>query len=213
MDASPNNAPPLWAVGAGLSANFVTYSGANALYASNLGMLSGSGASPLISPLAFLEYRLDTALRVFVQPEFYYSQNKFENETKSRYSGGYSVGVGLRWIANPKGLVEVGMAHMLYVASSSYRAPTTLIPTNSGVAQSAWATPTTETFGTATALVAERMLLPRLWLRVAATMFRAYLAKTTVTEEVENRESNSSHSNSASIRFGFEPSLSLRLAF
>ncbi|HMA91359.1 MAG TPA: hypothetical protein VKP30_01680 [Polyangiaceae bacterium] len=77
-----------------------------------------------------------------------------------------------------------------------------------------WATPSTTSVGTASAFVVERMLLPQLWLRVTATFLRIGWSKSQAHFELEDGAAYGGESRKTfGVRFGFDPSLSLRLTF
>jgi hypothetical protein len=150
---------------------------------------------------------------MLLQAEGFYFNSKSDTQNTESSGGGFSLSPGVRWVANPEGVVEVGMAHVVYYAwgqSTTKTQGATIInaSTTNG------STATTATFGTATAIVAERKLLPQLWLRVGATVLRASGSKSAVDYKMPNGgHMPSDEVQQFNIRFSFEPMLSLRLAF
>jgi hypothetical protein len=211
-----------WSVGAGVifgsSVLSIAPSGSAATNGSSLGIMSGAGMTGTVTtptPLCFLELRLTRGLFTLVQAEGFYNNTKSDTQKTETASGGFSLAPGLRWTVNPEGLVEVGMAHIAYYTwgqSTTHLPPATSQGTGDVLSYST--TATTASFGTATAIVAERKLLSQLWLRVAATVFRAGWSKTVVDYDLPNGGSTpSAEVKAINIRFSVEPSLSLRLVF
>ena len=217
---SAENAPD-WSVGAGIGYTLIGYGmfqSDNAIASGSSAAALGASSSPSLTtptPIAFLERRLARGAFALIQAEGVYSKTTLPTSSNEREAGGFAVEPGIRWILKPGAPVELGMAHVVYYAQ--YETTTTasdsvVTATNSSVLVSA-SHARSSTFGTATALVAERELIPQLWVRVGATFLRAYSSKTIVKYDAQGTTVPDVEAHAVGVRLGFEPSLSLRLAF
>jgi len=170
-----------------------------------IGASTPMGTMVVISTaITFFERRLTRGVFAIVQPEFAYVQSKRAQAERTGHSGFLNIKGGVRWVINPNAPVEVGLSHVLY---ASLRDDTYEYASN------VWAKSKSKSVGVDTSLVAERMLLPQLWVRVAVSMLTASWSQTTTTLEPNDTYSLDGVSRSFGVQLTVSPSLSLRLAF
>lgn len=219
--ADEQQTSPSWSAGAGIGYPLLgtSYGAFPSEYVGSLRTpapsLIGDGGMANVatpSPVAFLERRVAKGVYALCQAEGTYTKTTDQSLQRDREQIGFSIGPGIRWVLNSGAPVEVGMAHIVYYAREKTTSTTSETDLND--------TPTTSTsritsraFGAATALVVERELMPRLWLRVGATFLRAYSSKTTVSYESDTAGASETGATSGGVRLGFEPSLTMRIAF
>ena len=210
--ATAATATPKWSVGAGISGSMGegswAYAGTGDLHVS-AGMAS----------LVLFERRLGRGVFLMLEPEIYYRNELVDDiEEEDRKTGRLDVLTGVRWVANPGGVVEVGMAHLI---DGSYRRAThtgEFYRQGNDEVESGqfWGTSTTNEYGIGlrNSLVAERELVDRLWLRVSASLL--YLGYGTGDLELVYEADNLVEKDDVRVfAVGFVPiaSLTLRLAF
>jgi hypothetical protein len=206
-----------WSVGGGLTGE-PTNRGAGFNYG------GGYPPSPQFSSSLLFERRLGRSLFLLAQPRGLYHKGTYEPPNPGLESAEFEelrlgLEAGIRWVANPGGVVEVGMSHLASVEYNQYVQDG---PGGFLVFGAESVDADQVVVGLSNAFLAERRLIPHLWLRLGVGLFgmHYYSTKIVTTEEVEDEvtgETNQTEEDSSDrgIRAGLSPSFSLqvRLAF
>ena len=177
-----------------------------------------------ITPSLLFERRLSPHLHLMFQPLLNYRkarQEQYDDPAEEAVVEELRMALeaGIRWVANPGAAVEVGMSHVLAAGFNQLvvdASRNTIVPgTNNFEADQL-------VLGLANSLIAERQLVPRLWLRMGVGLVGVSYASTTIVEHVEEEDEatgevvEAEHESSESaVLVGLTPSfaLQLRLAF
>lgn len=212
------NATANWSVGAGISYSSDGF-GPMAL---GVGLGSSGGPTAYVPSIPggalLLERRLSRSVFLLLQPNFYMSRSAV-NDIREAVENSVSIDaqLGFRWVINPGGAVEVGLAHTVVGSynrtnrvGNRYR---TASDTVSG--GDVWADTTGKRYGfrVSTALVVERELTKGLWLRLSGDFLRVGYAETTIRAVYEDDWVEEDSANAWAIGFYPAGNLLLRLAF
>jgi hypothetical protein len=211
--SKPPAKPTDWSIGAGL-----LFADAGLVGLSNQVSISGTAYTPVIRTSVFLERRLWDHVYLLLQPDFSY--RKYYRDNGAISSGldidrSTSVGasMGLRWVANPGDLVEIGMTH-LFDSDWTYQKGSTQISqvnlnsyVQSNVQQAFY------DVGLSTGLVAEYMLMRQLWLRIHVSLVRATYSKVTTRYQDQNGPTNTEHNSIFDLSLLASPRLEIRLTW
>lgn len=202
-----------WSVGGGLAVE--TPSGVG-----NTDYTAYYPDSPRFSSSLLFERRLSRSLFLLVQPRIHYQKAENEplnpdGETNSFEELRLGIEAGIRWVANPGSTVELGMSHLARVEYNQF-----VQDGSYGFVAPGYAGADADQIvvGLSNAFIAERRLIPHLWLRLGAGLFgiHHYSTKITAIEEDEDEETGETSeterdSRIKGFRVGLIPSLALQL--
>ncbi|HET9956011.1 MAG TPA: hypothetical protein VFQ61_16005 [Polyangiaceae bacterium] len=185
--------------------------------------LFGAAVGSRTLGLALFEARLSRRLWGFVEPTFghYRERNEYNVDNPNiQYPKGNStslgVDVGVRWIANPGGAVEVGLYHGLrHQWAWSTRQERQIEFIEAGNPQFGNAETSSKTYGAefATGLVVERELIPHLWLRIQSSLLSARYEKTRFERTTSEPRSTFTSGESLDLGIRINPMLKLRVSW
>lgn len=180
--------------------------------------LASLAASP--SVLLIFERRLAAGAYLMLNPVVAYRRTTVNDVREEVLTTAAIQGhFGVRWVANPEAPVEVGLAHVVTPGYSRatfegkrFRAENPEQGVDSGAI---WSETTEHTYGIGlgNSLVVERLLVDRLWLRIAVDLLAMNYSVTEL--EAVYEDDLAEDDDSSKVYVGFEPgtSLTLRLAF
>jgi hypothetical protein len=178
-------------------------------------------AVPHVRGTVLLERRLFGRLYLLAEPEFGYVRHVLDPEEGQTSVPGaeptvvttFAAVAGVRWVANPGDVVELGMTHLLearwgwLTANGTRSRPGGLEPVDTHI------TGRLQGVGLSTGLVGERRLLPQLWVRVHLVFLRAaYAALSVHYQDVDGRRFTR-NGESSGVSLTLDPRLELRLSW
>jgi len=188
--AYPNTSNPQltdWSLGAGVQYGLLADTGLTSL-GSSLSPSSGS-TTPSIRTSVFMERRLWKHTYLLLQPDFDYTKYNHNSPNSASAtivdrSTSAGLSAGLRWVANPAGVVELGMAHLIdfdwtQQTGSVLQDYQTALGTMSRRTR---AELNIYDVGLSTGIVAEYQLMSALWLRLNVPFLRVTYAKASLKE-------------------------------
>jgi hypothetical protein len=190
-----------------------------------MGMGSGvSHPTPRVRGTVLLERRLLRSLHLLVEPELGYSRQVLDPEQGQAPAQGaeptvstvLAVVAGVRWVANPGDVVELGMTHLLEARFGWLTANGTRSrPLSNGDLQlvGTHITQRSQGIGFSTGLVAERKLMSQLWVRVHLVFLKAAYEFLRVRYQDEDGSRFSRLGEGTGIDFTLDPRLELRLTW
>lgn len=173
--------------------------GAGIVYAPGDGNLNSLGSSlmvdsgsrePTIRSSVFMERRLWNSIYLLLQPDFGYTKYHHASPS-SMYSSlidtstTLGLSAGLRWVANPGGTVEIGMAHLVDFDWTRRTGSVQQDYETTAGAQSIRTRAELNAYdiGLSTGIVAEYQLLSALWLRINVPFLRVAYVKASLKEK------------------------------
>ncbi len=211
--AKPIAKPTDWSIGAGL-----LYQDGGLAVLGGQPSTAGLAYSPGIRTSVFLERRLWDHVYLLFQPDFSYRKYYRDNNAISSglFDRSTSVGasLGLRWVANPGDVVEIGMTH-LFDTDWTYQKGSTLISQVDGNVPYVQSNVQQVIYdvGLSTGLVAEYMLMRQLWLRIHVALVRVSYAKVTNRHQDQNGPSGIDHNSVFDLSLLSTPRLEVRLTW
>jgi hypothetical protein len=216
-DQEAVKAPPKWSLGAGIG-----FGGSSSAYCLGLGCLGGVptlppgglgsiggyGGSWTPQGRILLERQLSRSLALMIDGSASYTSSESSTSDLSNTSSNLGVGLGLRWLLNPDGAVEVSIAATLsgYWSTWDYW----LMDLSSSKLDVY-----SYTVSAGVGLVLERKLLDNLYLRLESNLVRLgyswFEYKNTWVDTRVVSSKSSSHSFNAGV--ALSPSIQLRLTF
>ncbi len=189
--------------------------------------VAGGGTSqaiPRVRGTVLLERRLLGRLYLLAEPEFGYSRQVLDPEpgrttvpgAEATAATAIAAVAGVRWVANPGQIVEIGMTHLLearwgWLTSNGTRNRPT--PTGAFESVDTRITQRSSGVGLSTGLVAERRLMSQLWVRVHLVFLKAAYATLRVHYQDVDGGRFSRRGDGAGIDLTLEPRLELRLTW
>ncbi len=181
-------------------------------------------AVPQVHGTVLLERRLWGHLYLLAEPEFGYFRHVLDPEegqtsvpnVKPMASTTFAAVAGVRWVANPGDVVELGMTHLLearwgwLTANSTRSRP---LSTGSTETVDTRITGRLQGVGVSTGLVGERRLLPQLWVRVHLVFLRAAYSALTIHYQDVDGSKFTRHGEGTGVGLTLDPRLELRLSW
>jgi hypothetical protein len=184
---APNPKVTDWSLGAGVQYGLLGDAGLTSL-SSSLSASSGS-TTPSIRTSVFMERRLWKHTYLLVQPDFDYTKYNHNSPTAATAtvidrSTSVGLSAGLRWVANPGGVVELGMAHLIDFdwtqrtgsVQQDYQTALGIMSRRTRAELNIY------DVGLSTGIVAEYQLMSALWLRMNVPFLRVTYAKASLKE-------------------------------
>jgi hypothetical protein len=180
-------------------------------------------AVPHVRGTVLLERRLWGHLYLLAEPEFGYVRSVLDPEEGQTSVPGmeptitttFAAVAGVRWVANPGDVVEIGMTHLLEARWGWLTANGTRNrPLSDGFETvDTHITGRLEGVGLSTGLVGERRLLPQLWVRVHLVFLRAAYAALNIHYQDADGSRFTRHGESTGVSLVMDPRLELRLSW
>ncbi len=173
-----------------------------------------------LRPSLLFERRLSDSLHLLFQASVAYQKSRMNFSGPANDDGtfeelGYQFEGGIRWVAKPGSPVEIGMSHVLSISNYqaiSEGAPNMYLPGIGDAELDEW------TIGLSNSFIAERRLIPHLWLRMGVGLvgLRYRTAKLIEYQEVEDEATGeisetNEESDSTGFHVGLTPSFALQL--
>jgi hypothetical protein len=180
-------------------------------------------ASPQVRGTVLLERRLSGHLYLLAEPEFGYIRHVLDPEEGQTSVPGleptvmttFAAVAGVRWVANPGDVVELGMTHLLEARWEWLTANGTRNrPLSTGFETvDTHITGRLQGVGLSTGLVGERRLLRQLWVRVHLVFLRAAYAAVSVHYQDADGSRFARSGESTGVGLALDPRLELRLSW
>lgn len=202
-----------WSVGGGLATETPSAVGMSG-YQGNYSALSRFSSTLLF------ERRLSRSLFLLVQPRLLYHKAADEPldpdfETTTFEESRLGIEAGIRWVANPGGAIELGMSHLAHVEYNRFVQQGRYGWLSFGAER---AEAEQIAVGLSNAFIAERRLIPHLWLRLGVGLFglQYYSTKILARDEEEDEETGETteieqDARTKGLRGGLSPTLALQV--